>query len=277
MKRLLIPVLVICLLLSGCCFTLPWLDEPVLTPTPIQTDPSVTDTSEPPVEETDPHVNDTEAPQPEEKVTVYLVERTDYFDSGYVQYNYDNNFNILSYDVFSIENEPMFTSIFEEHNISGMPCKLTQFEEHWILSWFEDGKIREAQLEGTFTGYQYEYDFIGNLIQKRSYYEGILEETVCFEYNGDELLRMYCEDMDGNHIYDCRVENGLIIEKAYSQDFGGYSSFYVYDENGNLINETGLYEGESIPVQNHTYKAVEVDASRAQYLMEQQKYLISVH
>ena len=107
---------------------------------------------------------------------------------------------------------------------------------------------------------------------------GILSsrDTVYYEYNGDELCRVYSEDPEGNHTYDCRVENGIIVEKSFSQEAGGYTYFYEYDENGNLIKETALLDGELIPIQTHTYRAVEVDADRAMYLLEQQKYLLSI-
>lgn len=57
---------------------------------------------------------------------------------------------------------------------------------------------------------------------------------------------------------------------------GCYSAMYEYDDHGNLIKESVLYDGETIPGTMYYYKAVEVDAPRAPYLLEQQKYLISV-
>ena len=68
----------------------------------------------------------------------------------------------------------------------------------------------------------------------------------------------------------------MIIEKVgYSSD-DSFSYRYEYDANGNLVKERMLYEGELIPVTTYIYKAVEVSANRAQYLLEQQKYLTSI-
>jgi len=157
-----------------------------------------------------------------------------------------------------------------------MPCKLSQHGENWTIDWFEDGKIKEAQEGDNFSGFQYAYDQKGDMIEKRGYYEGILEYTVYYEYNGEELIRVYCVDPEWNHTYDCRVENGIIIEKSFSQADGGYTYFYEYDESGNLIKETALLDGELIPIQTHIYKAVEVDAEQVHFLLAQQNYLLSV-
>ena len=59
-----------------------------------------------------------------------------------------------------------------------------------------------------------------------------------------------------------------------SSECPGYQ--YAYDTNGDLIKESVLYDSETIPGTMYYYKAVEVDASRATCLLEQQKYLISV-
>ena len=56
----------------------------------------------------------------------------------------------------------------------------------------------------------------------------------------------------------------------------GAVTLKTYDANGNLVKESMLYEGELIPVTTYIYKAVEVSANRAQYLLEQQKYLTSI-
>ena len=285
MKRVLISVFVMSLLLCGCCNVfVPGTVDPTEAPTPAPTDGPAIGLTEPPVfiePATEPVIEPatepvTEPTQSQETVTVYLVDRTVYFDSGYVAYSYDENFNIISYDVYTIENDLMYSTVFTEHNAYGMPCKFIQYEENWTLSWFEDGKIKEAQEGSGFSGYQYEYDQKGDIIEKRGYYEGILVDTVYYEYDGSELIRVYCEDAEGNNTYACRVENGIIIEKSFSLENGGISYFYEYDEEGNLIEAICLYEGEQIPVQIHTYKAVEVDADRAAYLLQQQKYLLSV-
>ena len=270
MKRIIIAFVVVSLLFCGCNLFSPSPQDPTQPPTEVP----ATSATEPSIEETTAPATEPVAPQ--ETVTVYLVERTDYYDSGYVTYSYDEEYNIVSYDVYGIENDLMFSTVFTEHNTYGMPCKFSQYGENWTIAWFEDGKIKEVQEGSGFSGYQYEYDLKGDITEKRGYYEGILQDTVYYEYNGEELFRVYCVDPEGNHTYDCRVENGIIIEKSFSQEAAGYTYFYEYDENGNLIKETALLDGELTPIQIHRYKAVEVDADRAMYLLEQQKYLLSI-
>ena len=223
----------------------------------------------------------TEPAQPE-KVTVYLVESTAFFDSGSVEYVYDADFNILSYQVLTLDKDVMYSAAFDERDANGMPRSFkTQWpegygNEEWALSWFQDGKLQEAQMNGNFTGYQYAYDEKGDVTEKRSYYQGILEGVTRYEYDGEELIRVYHEDPQGEHVFDCRVENGIIIEKSFSQSAGGYAYFYEYDANGNLVKETGLVEGETVPIQSHTYKAVEVEPERVPFLLAQQKYLLDI-
>lgn len=279
MKRIMSVFLVLCLLLCGCQAQAPESTEPATAaPTQAPTETPDTGVSEPPIEETTVAATEpaTEPVASADKVMVYLVERTDYYDSGYVTYNYDEDYNIVSYDVFTIENDLMYSTVFSEHDAHGMPCKYTQYEDNWTIVWFEDGKIKEEQIEDNYSGYQYAYDQKGDLIEKRGYYEGILQDTVCYEYNGEELFRVYCVDPEGNHTYDCRVENGVIIEKVYYDPAASYSYFYEYDENGNWIAESFLYDGELTPSSVHSYVAVEVDADRATYLLEQQKYIVSI-
>ena len=289
MKRILPVFLALCLLFCGCQPQAPESTEPATEPTQAPTEPATEPTQAPteppdtggnetPIEETTAPITEsaTEPAEPQDKVTVYLVERTAFYDSGYVTYNYDENFNIVSYDVYSIENELMYSTVFSEHNTHGMPCKFSQHGGNWTIAWFEDGKIKEEQEEDNYSGYQYEYDQKGDIIEKRGYYEGILQDTVYYEYNGDELFRVYCEDVEGNHTYDCRVENGVIIEKVYYDPAASYSYFYEYDENGNWIAESFLYDGELTPSSVHSYVAVEVDADRATYLLEQQKYIVYI-
>lgn len=274
MKRILIAFVVVSLLFCGCSLFAPGPQEQTQAPT----EPPATSATEPAIEETTAPATEpaTEPAEPQEKVTVYLVERTDYYDSGYVAYSYDENYNIVSYDVYTIEKDLMYSTVFTEHNAYGMPCKFTQHEENWTLAWFEDGKIKEAQEGSGFSGYQYEYDLKGDMIEKRGYYEGILQDTVYYEYNGEALSRVYCVDATGEEIYECKIENGIIVEKAFSETAGDIVYYYEYDANGYLIEENFLLEGERIPVQAHTYKAVDVDAERARYLLEQQKYLLSI-
>ena len=278
MKRVLPAFLVLCLLLCGCQLADPETTRPVTEPTQALTEAPDTTVSEPSEEETTAPATEpaTEPAEPQGKVTVYLVERTDYYDSGYVAYSYDENYNIVSYDVYTIENDLMYSTVFTEHNTYGMPCKFSQHGENWTIAWFEDGKIKEAQEGSGFSGYQYEYDLKGDITEKRGYYEGILKDTVYYEYNGEELSRVYCVDWTGEQTYECKIENGILVEKAFSATAGDIVYYYEYDENGCLIEENSLLEGEIMPVQIHTYMAVEVDADRAMYLLEQQKYLLSI-
>ena len=273
MKRLLIAVLVICLLLCGCQIVIP---NSTKSPPPVPTEEQIIDITEPPIDATSPIQSSTE------KVTVYLVEETIYADSGYVKYSYDENCNIKSYTVFTIENDLMYTCFFDNPDVNGMPCNSyiqwseDDFGENWTLTWFLDGKIKEAQEGSGFSGYQYEYDLKGDITEKRGYYEGMLVDTVYYEYDGSDLCRVYCEDAEGERSYECRVENGFIVAKEFSEAAGDIVYYYEYDENGYLIVENSLIEGENIPIQSHTYKTVEVDADRAMYLLEQQKYLLSI-
>lgn len=273
MKRLLPVVLVLCLLFCGCRLGTPEPTQPATEPTQAPTQAATESSTEPTTEPTQAQ---------SEKVTVYLVERSSYLDSGHIEYHYDEDYNIDYYEFFTMENDLLFTCYFEQKDGNGMGCKFRTLwpggmdSEDWTLTWFQDGKIKEAQLDGGYTGYQYEYDLKGDVIEKRAYYEGMLEYTVFYEYNGSELCRVYCEGSEGNHHYDCRVENGLIIEKAFADPEIDYSHFYEYDENGNWIMESVLYDGELTPSQVHTYKAVEVDADRAHYLLAQQNYLLSI-
>lgn len=232
-------------------------------------------------EQEDPTTEPATDPVQPEKVTVYLVESTAFFDSGSVEYVYDADFNILSYQVLTLDKDVMYSAAFDEQDANGMPRSFkTQWpegygNEEWTLSWFQDGKIQEAQMSGNFTGYQYAYDEKGDVTEKRSYYQGILEGVTRYEYDGEALIRVYHEDPQGEHVFDCRVENG-IIEKSFSQSAGGYAYFYEYDANGNLVKETGLVEGETVPIQSHAYKAVEVEPERVPFLLAQQKYLLDI-
>lgn len=230
----------------------------------------------------DPTTESATEPAQPEKVTVYLVESTVYPDTGSVEYIYDADFNILSYQVLTLDKDVMYSAVFDERDANGMPRSFkTQWPENygneeWTLSWFQDGKIQEAQMNGNFTGYQYAYDEKGDVTEKRGYYQGILENVTRYEYDGEELIRVYNEDAQGEHIFDCRVEHGIIIEKSFSQSAGGYAYFYEYDAKGNLVKETAIVEGETVLIQAHTYKAVEVEPERVPFLLAQQKYLLDI-
>ena len=278
MKRFFALLLLSCLLLCGCEADAP-ATEPITESVQAQTQPVTT-----PVEETTAPAEQTtteevtEPTQPiTEKVTVYLVEESFLFDSGCTKYYYDEDYNIDYYTVYTMENEVRYTAYFENKNSNGMAGK---FKEQWpessttyIMTHFEDGKLSEIKLDdNSFSGTQYEYDLKGDITEKREYYDGILNNIVYFEYDGETLSAVYGEDADGNKLFNCRIENGLIVEQVFSD----YTVFYKYDSNNNLVESSMLYEGETMPSEQYTYKAVEVDAERACYLLKQQNFLLSV-
>jgi len=267
MKRFLVFAVLICLLLCGCASGDTLDAQPTATPggMPPDNPPSPTPPSVP------------------ETVTVYLLESTVYFDSGSVQYHYDDDYNIDCYTSYTVENEPMYTAYFQEKDSGGMACRIwsewqTGYEESRMLVYDDHGKLKEDRYEGNdFSGYQFAYDQKGNMTEKREYYDGILQSTVYFEYDGETLSAVYCEDREGNDVFDCRVEQGLIVEKiCYDAEGDSYSYFYEYDANGCLIHSSMLYYEEQLPGDSYTYISVEVDARRASFLREQQRYLIPV-
>ena len=103
-----------------------------------------------------------------------------------------------------------------------------------------------------------------------------MESVVYYEYDGNLLTAAYCEDSEGNRIFECRIENGFVVERVlFDHDVkSGY--LYEYDENNNLSQLSFYYDGDSIPGDHYFYIAVEVDAERAHYIREQQKYLIPI-
>lgn len=300
MKRLIILTLLISVLLCGCVI--------IYTPSSqTETQPQATlestDKSQtPPQASTDPTQPSTEAPTestgtaqaqteettaptlPEEElVTVYLLTRSVIFDSGSTEYTYDDNYNIVSYIALSLEDTPMYEVFFENRDANGMAGVVRSQWPGGIdneirnLTYFEDGKLKEEQIVGfNFTGYQYAYDHNGNRTEKREYFDGILQSVVYYEYDGEVLKAAYCEDTAGNIVFECRIENGLILEKNYFDPAGTYGYLYEYDENDVLVKTTFYYDGEYIPGDQYFYAAVEVDAERAHYLQEQQNHLIFI-
>lgn len=290
MKRIIVFALLSCLLLCACGQnTAP--TEPA-TQTPHATDPATDPATEPATQPATENIPETQAPTEAptdpphgeaEKVTVYLLKEAIYFDSGSAEYRYDENYNIDSCTVFTIENTTMYEKFFEEKDANGMACVIrTQWPEDagnetLNLKYFEDGKLQEEQIAGSnYTGYQYAYDQAGNRTEKREYYDGILQSIVYYEYDGEQLTAAYCEDNAGSKIYECRIENGLIVEKTFLDSEEAYGYRYEYDENNNLVQTTFCFEGDETPGDQYTYEAVEVDAERAHYLLEQQKYLFSI-
>jgi YD repeat-containing protein len=289
MKRLIAFALIACLILCGC-------GKKDTTPTkavnktqtitePTKESTSTTEPTKESIPTTEPPTQPvTEPTQPKvEKVTVYLLTKTTVFDSGYIDYHYDENFNIHSFKVFSIENETMYESFFDKKDTNGMACEI---RSHWpdgagnetlSLTYSEDGNLTDELIaDSNFSGFQYAYDQNGNRTEKREYYEGMLESVVYYEYEGNLLKAVYCNDNADNRVYECRVEKGLITEKNYFDSEIKYGYRYQYDENKNLVSTIFYYDGEDMPGDQYFYQAVEVDAVRANYLQKQQRYLISI-
>ncbi|MBQ9148132.1 MAG: hypothetical protein IJX69_01045 [Oscillospiraceae bacterium] len=271
MKRLLVLVIVACLLLCGCSQTVPTPTEPSQrATTPTSTEPASEKVTDP---------TQTQS----EKVTVYLLEKSVLYDSGATVYHYDEDYNLDSYIVYTIENDIMYTAHFEEKDANGMACR---YWAEWpgydgadaqTLTYSDDGKIQEIRYAGdTFCGTRYVYDLDGNLIEKQDFYEDSLQAAVYYEYDGDVLTLVYGEDMASGTQFECILEDGRIVEKICRDSDSSYSYFYEYDEHGNLIQESFVLDGEVIPSEQYSYQPVEVDADRAPYLLEQQKYLLAI-
>ena len=286
MKRMTALMILLCLLLCAC--------TPEAAPTnPSQPTPSTQAPTTVPNETTvptSPTQASTEPTQPstepvtQGKVTVYLLENTNLYDSGYTEYIYDSSNNIFAYKVFSIERQLMYTVYFEQPDANGMP---TVCRADWgdgttdtrNLAWHPNGKIQQEQYDPGFSGYQYDYDPAGNVIEKREYFDGILQSCVYYDYNGQQLQKIFSMDAEGNTLFVCVMENGHVAERiCYDMDGTyAYSYYYTYDENGNILQETMNYDGTQIPSQTFTYRAVEVDAALAPYLINQQQYLLPLH
>ena len=221
----------------------------------------------------------TEPAEPE-KVTVYLLEKVRLYDNGHTEYFYDEHYNIDTYKVVTIEETLMYIAYFEEKDSNGMPGKYRQVwdsdsDDYSMLTWRQDGKLLK-EVYGTDT--EYHYDAEGKLVKKQEYYEGILDTTVHYEYDGNVLQQAYCINEDNHMNYEYRIENGRIVEKiCYDEEGSAIRTYHLkYDKNGNLEQKIMHYAGELVSVESYTYRAVEVDASRAPYLIEQQKYLLSL-
>lgn len=278
MKRLIALAALICLLLCGCGST--GATPPDTAPQTPSTDSGTENTPSTPAA---PDGNTESVPSKPEKVTVYLLTEMTVFDSGSTKYNYDENHNIDSYQVFTIENTPMYNVFFEQKDADGMACVVrTQWPEGIgngaaSLTYLAGGKLEEEQTDGSsYSGYQYAYDGQGNLTEKREYYDGILQSTVYYEYDGELLTAAYCTDNADNKVFECRIENGLVTEKVFFDPDVAYGYRYKYDENRNLTETEFYFNGETTPGDQYFYTAVEVDAERAPYLQEQQKYLIHI-
>ena len=141
MKRILAVTLIVCLLLCGCQLGDLIPAEPATEPSQTQT-PTEASTEAPTEAPTEtPTEAPTEAPtepvqaQPE-KVTVYLLEKAVYFDSGHTEYSYDKNYNIDEYETVSLEGDWIATVYFREKDKNGMPNMI--WEE---LAGSDDGSV----------------------------------------------------------------------------------------------------------------------------------------
>lgn len=297
MKRLLILILLCCLVLWGCgnndtpsteAATQPTTEpasqtQPTTKPT-AQTQPPTEATTEPTTATQAPTEAPTEPTQPKpQKVTVYLLTKVTHFDSASIEYHYDANHNIDSYQSFTIENTPMYETFFQEKDANGMACVVRTLwagntgEQCRNLTYSADGKLQQEQFtDSNYSGFQYTYDQAGNQTEKREYYEGLLEAVTYFTYDSGKLTAAYGEDNAGNKLFECRVENGLIVEKIFLDSDEKYSYRYTYDEHNNLIQTTFYSGGEDTPGDQYFYQAVEVDPERAPYLLAQQRYLIAI-
>lgn len=283
MKKVLVFAVLISLLLCGCEININI--PPAATTAPAQqTQPlqptESTEVATEPAETAAPTVEAT-MPVGDETVTVYLLDKTVLYDSGNTQCQYDEHYNIDSITTNNIENNLMFTKTFAQKDANGMPGKYTLL---WtgesdgvenLLSWTADGKLLEAQLESYYSGLQFDYDKMGNMVQKREYYEGILQSATRYEYEGTTLIAVYGEDPEGNKLFECKVENGRVVEKLCLDAPDPYGYRYKYDGNNNLVESTFFSEGEEIPNMQYTYFAVEVTAERARFLQAQQKFLLA--
>ena len=276
MKRIVLIALALCLImLCGCQETAP-------TATTQPAAPSQAATTAPTEAATVPTTVPVTEPTQPEMVTVYLLEEVIAFDNGYTTYEYDDAYNIDLTQTYSLEKELIYTTYYENKDDNGMAgCVRNAYpsggSDSILLKHFADGKLEEELYEGSnYSGYQYAYDQKGDITEKREYWDGLLTSTIYYQYEGETLVNVYCEDVAGTRIFDCEVVDGRIVEKTCYNGDTTYGYTYEYDENGNVAKSSFLCEGELSPSDSYTYKAVEVEADRAGYLLEQQKYLITI-
>ncbi len=280
MRRILPFILLVCLFLVGCQDS-----AHNNTSSPFQNTDSTTTASENTTGVTTPATTTTGDASAEESATVavYLLDEVSLSDSGYTRYYYAENGNIDYYEVMTIENDLRFSCHFEEPDANGMPCKVRlQWDEETgsstTIRYHADGKIQEEQEDGSnYTGYQYSYNSAGDLSEKREYYDGMLQSMVRCEYEDDVLSGVFCENADGDAVYECVVKNGRIAERInYEYEDYHTRAVFEYDAQGNLTKITYLADGEPEAVELYSYKLIETDANRAQYLRQQQAYLLSI-
>ena len=288
MKRILALALLVSLLLCACGEKPVAPTQPETQPAQTQTTAATEATTEAPTQAptqapTEPSVEETTAPAKVEKVTVYLLEKSFLCDSGSTEYSYDENGNIISCKIYTMENDLMYTTYFEEPDANGMAGVRRDAwgdgaDQCRTLVWEADGKLKEEQFDTAFSGYQYEYDESGHITEKREYYEGILVSVVYYTYTDGVLSAVHNEDPQGVKQYDCRVENGKILEKTHYTSEGtvDFSYSYEYDKKGRLVASTFTSEGATEPSETFQYRKMQVDPARVPYLMSQQNYLLSI-
>ena len=239
--------------------------------------------TEPTERETTPTKQDTTEATVPAKVTVYLLDKvtTDYGD--YTVYFYDENYNVDYCEQLDQSNTVSCTTYFEQKDINGMAGELREVWDSGTqyicaLTWSQDGKLLKKAEDLAKTELEFEYDGAGKLVEVKEYYDGGLSAAFYYEYEDEVLQRLYCINSEEMMTFECETENGKIVKKTCYYDGGtGCCHDFLYDENGNLVEQREYWEdapNETTTI-GYSYKAVEVDADRAPYILAQQKYLVS--
>ncbi len=210
-----------------------------------------------------------------EKVTVYLVKSLAAQGTSTVVYNYDEDYNIESASTEDTEGEDSLYTYFEDKDENGMPRKIRTEdpnEPYLILTYNEYGRVESVKTEAPgvdeTSEIKYIYDEDGNLTERRQT-AGEISSSVFYEYEDGVLVSGYGTDIMGEKAYEYAIEDGRIT----AQITGLMIFNFEYDENGNLCSVSLEMLGEEATVLEITYEAVEIDASRAPYILGQQKYL----
>ena len=236
--------------------------------------------TEPTLKETTPMKSDTTDATGPAKVTVYLLDKvaTDYGD--YTVYSYDENYNVDCCESLDESGTIFCTTYFEEKDANGMAGVLREVwdsQDTYIgtLTWSQDGKLLKKNEDVELV---FEYNETGKLVEVKEYYDGGFSATFYYEYEGDVLQRLYCMNAEEYMTFECEAENGLIVNKTCYYDGGkGCCHDFRYDENGNMVEQREYWEDDpnGTSTISYSYKAVEVAADRAPYILAQQKYLVS--
>ncbi len=286
MKRLFLYAILAGLLFCGCHNPEPSPEAPTATLPQAQT----VQTEAPTEQETVPAQTEA-ATEPETTpvqtepydVPIYLVEEIAYTDSRRMQYFYDDALNLIREETWDIENNLLCITYYEDHDANGMPHRArvewADSEPYYInYTYREDGKLLSVAEEGfEDSGCEYIYNAQGQLIEKRSMYEGEPFEITYLEYTGGVLTKVWRVDQAGEIGFDGVVEDGRILEKYFPDP--GYESrlLYRYDERGLLIAREVEEYGEVHPNVIYRYTAEQVvDSRRAAYLRELQNILLDI-